>query len=449
MMRALYSGVSGLRVQQTKLDVISNNISNVNTIGYKSQSASFSDILSETLSGATGSTSTKGGTNAIQVGLGVSLASIDTLMTTGSTQSTGNSTDLSIGGDGFFIVQGGARDEYQFTRAGNFGVDESGDLTVNGYLVCGWQQYTVDADGNYVYDEQQSVEPINLFADDYNGNKKIMAAQATTGGTLSGNLDPSKTAQGTALDDIDTTDPTVDMTTTMEVYDAQGNSYDIQVNFSKCYVDTSDPNNPVTSWYWEIESSDSNLTAGGSGYLQFDQNGNLITTDQTNFPTTATVTLTPSGTGTAPFTVNLDMSEISTYTSSDSNKITVVTDGYEAGTLQDYTIGTDGVITGVYSNGETQAIGKLALAVFSNPTGLEKLGSGLYVASANSGDFTGGVSAGSAGSGALSSGTLEMSNVDLAQQFSEMMIAQRAYQANSKVISAVDEILQTLVNLIR
>jgi flagellar hook protein FlgE len=448
MMRALYSGVSGLRIQQTKLDVISNNISNVNTIGYKCQNANFSDLLSQTLRGATGGSSNKGGTNAMQVGLGAVLASINTLMTPGSTQSTGDSSNAAIGGDGFFIVKGGTVGEYQFTRAGNFGVDSKGNLTVNGYKICGWQQYST-ANGKQVFDEQMTVEPINLFSDSYNGNKRIMAAKATSNAALSGNLDPTKTAQGTALNGIGA-NPKVDMTSTMEAYDAQGNCYNVQVNFSKCFVDNTDPDNPITSWYWETNSSASNVGVTGSGYLKFDKNGALITTDSA-YPTTSQITLTPTGSnsGSAPFKVNLDLSKISTYKSSDTNKITATSDGYEAGSLQDYSIGADGVVTGIYSNGEKQLLGKLGMAVFSNPAGLEKLGGGIYATTANSGDYTGAVSAGSAGSGELSPGTLEMSNVDLAEQFSEMMITQRAYQANSKVISAADEILQTLVNLIR
>lgn len=452
MMRSLYSGVSGLRAQQTKLDVISNNIANVNTIGYKSQNVSFSDILSQTLSGATGAnaSSQRAGTNPVQVGLGVSISAINTLMSVGSTQTTGNSNDLAISGSGFFIVQGGSTGDYQFTRNGNFGVDESGNLTVNGYTVCGWSNYTESADGTFVYDTQRAVEGINLFSDIYNGNKQILGAQATTAATLKGNLDPSLEAQGDAIDDIGT-DYTADVTSTMTVYDNQGNSYDVQVNFSKCYIDSTDPDNPVTSWYWETDTSSTNLTVSGSGYLQFDQNGNIITTDPL-YSTTPQITLTPTGANasTAAFNVNLDISGVSTYVSSGTNGVTVPTiDGCEAGDLQDFTIGTDGVITGVYSNGLTQPLGMIALANFANPSGLEKIGENLYATTANSGDFTGGLAAGTGGTGKLSSGTLEMSNVDLAEQFSELMITQRAYQANSKVISAADEIMQTLVNLIR
>lgn len=449
MMLSIYSGVSGLTSQQTKLNVIANNIANVSTTGYKQQSVSFSDLLSQTISNASGSTATKGGTNPLQVGLGVSVAATNTLMAAGSAQATGNANDLSISGNGFFIVQGGGVSDYQFTRAGNFGVDEEGNLVVNGLKVCGWLDYELAADGSYVYDTQKTVEPINLFSDSYNGNKRIISAEATTAATLTGNLLPSYEAQGTALDDIGSSYSS-DVTTTMTAYDAQGNSYDVQVKFTKCYVDTTDPDNPVTSWYWETSSPDANLTAAGSGYIKFDANGKLITGD-TAYDATPGISLTPTGStaGAAAFTMSLDLSGIVTSTSSSTNGVSVSRiDGYEAGELQDYSISSDGVITGVYSNGQKQTLGMIALASFANAGGLEKIGDNLYATTANSGLFTGGVVAGTNGTGSLKSGTLEMSNVDLAGQFSEMMITQRAYQANSKVISASDEMMQTLINMV-
>ena len=450
-MASLYSGLSGLKAQQEKLDVISNNIANLSTTAYKAQSVTFSDLLSQTLSGATAASSTKGGTNAIQVGLGVSVAATTINMSIGSTQTTGNATDLSISGDGFFIVQGGTTGEYQFTRDGNFSVDASGNLTVNGYLVCGWQDYAVDDDGNYVFDTQKSVEAINLLSDSYNGNKKIIAPQATTAAALTGNLTPSADATGTALDDIGTVPDTASATTTMEVYDAQGNKYDVQVKLYKCYTDST---TNTTSYYWEVDSSDTSSLAvsGASGYVEFDSNGKIITTDTTNYNVTPTITLTPQGSyaGAAAFTVDLDLSNLSYYTASSNSGISVKSiDGYAAGELQEFSIGADGVIYGVYSNGESQPLGMIALAAFNNSSGLQKIGDNLYAATANSGAFTGGIAAGTGGTGSLSSGTLEMSNVDLSEQLSEMMVAQRAYQANSKVITTTDNMMEVVINMLR
>lgn len=453
MSTAMFSGVSGLKSQQTKLDVIGNNIANISTTGYKSQSVSFSDILSQTISSATApsTTSSRGGTNAIQVGLGVTVSSVSTNMDTGSTETTGNDMDVSIGGDGFFIVQGGTTGNYQFTRAGNFGVDSNGNLTVNGLTVCGWQEYSTDTDGTYTYNTQKTVEAINLFSDSVNGNKKVIAPDATSTATLSGTLLPTEDAQGTALTTIGTSPTDTDSTTTMSVYDAQGNSYDVQVKMTKCYTDTS---TGYTSWYWEAASSDSDLTVDtpASGYIAFDSDGKLVTTDTTNFATTPSITLTPdSSIGASAFTVTLDMSGLSSYTStsSTSSSVTATADGYASGELQGVSIGSDGVITGTYSNGQKQPLAMLALATFTNPEGLEKIGTNLYTTTVNSGSFTGGVAAGSSGTGTLSSGTLEGSNVDLAQEFSNMMITQRAYQANSKIITTSDEMMETLINLKR
>ncbi|SMC96160.1 flagellar hook protein FlgE [Sporomusa malonica] len=453
MMKSMYSAVSGLRAQQTKLDVIGNNIANVNTVGYKAQRATFSDLFSQVLSGASGPDGNRGGVNPKQVGLGAQVASLDMIMTPGGPQFTGNPLDLSISGSGFFIVQGGQRGDYQFTRAGNFGVDKAGNLTVGGMKVCGWQDYggKRQPDGSYVYDTQKPAEPINVFSDSYNGNKRIISPKATTKGALSGNLDPAKTAKGTALDAIGTPPSPADYTGTMTVYDALGNSYEVQAKFSKCYVDSTDADNPITSWYWEAKSADAKLDVTASGYIKFDKNGKIVSGD-TNFNTKPQITLTPKGAnaGAAPFTVNLDFSGVSTFNSSGSNEVkSSDVDGYAAGDLDDISIGDDGVITGVYSNGQKQPLGMLALATFDNPAGLEKIGGNLYVPTVNSGDYKGGVKPGTGGASMLSSSNLEMSNVDLAEQFSEMMITQRAFQANSKIITASDQLLQDLIGMVR
>ncbi|MBU2703567.1 flagellar hook protein FlgE [Sporomusaceae bacterium BoRhaA] len=566
MSSAMDSGVSGLKAQQTKLNIIGNNIANISTPGYKSQRATFSDIFSQTIRAATGpsASSGRGGTNPMQIGLGVNVSSINTDMSTGSTQSTGNNRDASIGGDGFFIVKDGNGSEYKFTRAGNFGVDKEGNLTVNGMKVCGWQQYTTDANGKITYNTQTAVQPINVFADGVNGNKKIIPPKASTIGVLSGNLDPTKTARGTSMHNIGVVPSTPDSLTTMTVYDAQGNSYDVQVKMSKCCTDAStggaatgsvvlanggytvtkdtgdqfklavdggaateitippgtyaspsafvaavntaissvpdlagkvtakltsdgklsfvsastggssaivvtDGTNTGamaayvgtatatvgvthtgnTSWFWQAASSSKDMTVGAPsfGYLEFDSNGKLLTTDAANFNAMPNITLRPTGSG--PITVKMDMSGISTYMNSGETKVTGGTDGYAAGDLDDFSIGSDGTIIGSYNNGQKQSLGMIALAQFTNSAGLEKVGDNLYTTTTNSGNFTGGVAAGSGGTGSLSAGTLEGSNVDLAEQFSDMMITSRAYQANSKIITTQDTMQETLINMVR
>lgn len=454
MMRSLFSGVSGLKVHQQKMDVIGNNIANVNTVGFKSSRVTFSDILNQTMSGATSADTTtgRGGTNPIQIGLGVGITSIDTINTAGSTESTGNITDLAISGNGFFIVRNGSNSTYQFTRAGNFTVDELGNLvTSEGLNVYGWLDYggVQQEDGTYIYDTDALVEPINIYSDAYNANKRIINAKATENATFEGNLDSGEDAQGDSLYDIGSTVPESQFSSTMSIYDSLGNEYEVEVEFVKCFVGTDTDGNAVTSWYWQIpDMDDLTISSGASGYITFDSNGDIIT-DDSSAPESVVLTVAPDGTvGAEDLTISIDFSNL-TMNSDESSVQTDTVDGYPPGTLSDYSIGSDGIIMGVYSNGQQQPLGMIALAVFENPSGLLKAGSNTYYATANSGDFTNGVKVGAEGSGSLSSGCLEMSNVDLSNEFSQLIITQRGFQANSRVITASDEMLQELVNLKR
>ena len=469
---SMYTAVSALKAQQTKLDVVGNNIANVNTIGYKGQNVSFSDLLSQTLSNSASanSASNRGGVNAQQVGLGVGLASVTTNMSTGSTEATGTASDLSISGSGFFIVEGAGSGTYQFTRAGNFGVDSSGNLVVDGSKVCGWEDYTKNSDGTYSFNTQGAVKALNLFTAADGTNKKIIKPQQTSYETLTGNLDPSATAQGTAVTTIGTVPTSPDSTTDMTVYDVLGNKYDVSLNISKCATgtvyDSSGNAIKVTTEYWDVSTSDSIITAAhstgktvtDSGYLAYDTNGKLLTGTYyltvggtaVEFSDSSSMTISPSSTSLNinSFDVKLNFKGISGYTNSSGYTVKASdSDGYASGDLEDFTISSDGIITGTYTNGQTQPLGQIGLAVFDNPEGLDKSGGNFYKVSSNSGRFTGGVIAGSGGSGELNSGTLEMSNVDLSAQFSEMMIAQRAYQASSKLISATDEMMKTVINM--
>ncbi|HYE83945.1 MAG TPA: flagellar hook protein FlgE [Clostridia bacterium] len=454
MMRSLFSGVSGLRAHQQKMDVIGNNIANVNTVGFKASRVTFSDILNQTISGATSpdSNTGRGGRNPIQVGLGVVINSIGTITTDGSTESTGYQNDLSISGNGFFIVRNGNEASYQFTRAGNFTLDELGNLvTSEGMNVYGWQDYggIQQEDGTYEFDTDKLVEPINLYSDAYNYNKKIIAAEATENATFKGNLDAAEEALGTALNNIGTTIPDPQFTTTLTAYDSLGNEYEVDVEFTKCFVDSTDADNPITSWYWQIQDSeDVTLGDDASGYIQFNSKGKIITGED-GYSTTPAVDFIPDAlTGAGGFPVKLDFSNL-TMNSQDSSIKSDDVDGCPSGTLEDYSIGSDGIIMGVYSNGKQQPLGMIALASFDNAAGLQKAGSNTYYATANSGDFTNGTMAGTDGAGTLNAGSLEMSNVDLSSEFSQLIITQRGFQANSRIITASDEMLQELVNLKR
>lgn len=446
MMGAFYSGVSGLKSQTYALDVISNNIANVSTTGYKAQRVSFSDLLSQTLSAATAPDGNLGGTNAEQIGLGVGINSTDINMTQGSSESTGVDTDVAISGDGFLVVQGGSQGQYQYTRDGELTIDSNGNITVNGYKVCGWDNYTESADGTYANNTDKSVAPLNIYSGtDASGNtvnKKIMAPEVTTTSTFSGNLPSSVTASTTASS-------ANSKTSTVSVYDAQGNEYDLSVTWSKTAVNS----DGTTDWTWTAATPATTAAAkislsNATGTLEFDSSGKIVTTKSADSATPA-ITITPASTvGTAAFTDTLNFTGLSTYNASSTtdSSIIVVTDGCPAGTLQSEAIGSDGTITGTYSNGKTQPLGQIAVADFTNSQGLNKIGSNLYATSNNSGAVTYNVP-GSSGTGTLSADTLEASNVDLANELSQMMITERAYQGNTKAISTADEMLQYLLQM--
>lgn len=452
MMRSMFSGVSGLRAHQTRMDVIGNNVANVNTVGFKSGRVTFQEIFSQTLrgAGAPDSTTGRGGTNPMQVGLGLGVGAIDTIMTRGSLQRTDNPTDLSIEGDGFFVVKGGVNDTFKFTRAGNFGIDKLGNLVTGGGLnVYGWQKYTRLDDGTYKFDTEQPIEPINLYSDDSNKNKRIIAAKATENAAFSGNLDASKSVAASA------TAPTSDDTFTapFTVYDKLGNPYKINLQFWKTGADA----NGST---WTLKVPDGNgYVAGGFGSgatlptIHFLADGSIDPTSLTTI-TNTTITASSGGTtpvnnsGTGPINFKIDLSKLTTYSADSSVKATNV-DGYSTGSLVTFNIGSDGMLTGIYSNGQQQPLGLVGLAGFENPAGLQKVGDNLYIPTTNSGDFKKAVKANSEGVGSLSPGTLEMSNVDLSKEFTDMIVTQRGFQANSRIITTTDEMLQELVNLKR
>lgn len=474
-MRSMFSSVSGLKSHQTKMDVIGNNIANVNTVGFKASRATFAEIFAQTISGAgapdpnTG----RGGMNPVQIGLGMNVNAIDTLMGRGSLQRTDNPTDLSIEGEGFFIVRNGNEGTNMFTRAGNFGIDKLGNLvTAQGLNLMGWQDYTVDDDGNYVFDTQKEIMPLNLYEDDYNNNKRIIAAQVTSKAVLSGNLDATEEPIGSEDRIIDNdnngipdgeddgegnpTDLDAHFIVPLTVYDDLGNEYKLNVSFWKSHVGEDGNDEPETTWYYRVSADSATLDndgedggdedAGATGYITFDNKGKMKSTGADVAPQ---IQLTPgANVGADAFTFELNLQRLSMYADDSSVKPTQV-DGYKPGTLESFSIGADGILTGVYSNGRQQPLGLVALAVFDNAAGLQKAGSNLFIPTTNSGDFNRAYKPGTEGAGSLNPGTLEMSNVDLAQQFTEMIVTQRGFQANSRVMTAADEILQELTNIKR
>jgi len=435
MMRSMFSGVSGLRAHQTRMDVIGNNVANVNTVGFKSGRVTFQEIFSQTLKGASSpdSATGRGGTNPMQIGLGLGVGAVDTITTRGSLQRTDNPTDMSIEGDGFFICKGGANDTFKFTRAGNFTIDRLGNLvTGSGLNVYGWQ--ALKSDGSGEFDTEKPIEPINLYTDAYR-NKRIIAAKATSKAQLSGNLDASMTAvcAGAPTDEQMFTVP-------MTVYDSLGNDYKVDVRFWKISATAAG-----SQWHWEIPSTAGEYTtATASGTIGFDANGII---DPDTLPTAPVVFTPDTSTGTGAFNVTLDFSKITSFAADNSVKPQSV-DGYPSGSLVSFSVGSDGVLTAIYDTGQQQSLGLLAISGFENPAGLQKVGDNMYIPTTNSGDYKA-VKAGSNGVGTLNPGTLEMSNVDLSKEFTEMIITQRGFQANSRIITTSDEMLQELVSLKR
>lgn len=387
MLRSLYSGISGLSSHQTMLDVTGNNIANVNTAGFKGSAVRFQDSLSQLMVAAGTPAALAGGTNPAQVGLGVQVAAIQTNFATGSAQTTGRAGDLMIAGDGFFAVRAGG--ETLYTRAGGFSFDAAGKMvTPDGAIVQGW----VAGPGGV----NTGQAPVNIVLP----QDAVSAAQATTTAGVTGNL-PSDAAAGEEI--------VRDIT----VYDAEGVASSLSLTFTR------------TATGWDVVEAGS----GATGSLTFTdgiQNGAL--------------TLNAGG-------IDVDLGEVTGYAELKTIAITEQ-DGAAAGTLQAYGITKDGSVIGTFSNGRTETLAKIAMATFTNPEGLEKAGSNAYRVSVNSGAAQIG-EPGQAGFGSLVSGALEMSNVDLSQEFTNLIIAQRGFQANARIITTSDEVLQELTQLKR
>ncbi|BBE21619.1 flagellar hook protein FlgE [Arthrobacter sp. MN05-02] len=390
MLRSLYSGISGLRSHQTMLDVTGNNIANVNTTGFKASATQFQDTLSQMTQEGGAPQEALGGTNPAQVGLGVQVAGIVTNFSQGSAQATGRATDMMISGDGFFITRLGG--ETLYTRAGAFTPDAEGRLvTPDGSLVQGWPA----VDG--VVQQGAVVGDLRM------PKGAVSPAQATTTARVTGNL-PSDAAVGTQI------------TQEVEVYGADGAARDLTLTFTRSAAG------------WNVAGQDGN-GATGAGQL-------VLPNGQAS-----------AGSSVAVGGIAVDLSAVTGFAELRTVSISE-RNGRTAGTLDSFTVGADGTLIGAFSNGSRQPLGRVALAGFVNPAGLEKAGGSSYRATANSGAAEIGT-AGSNGLGSLDGGTLEMSNVDLSQEFTNLIVAQRGFQANARIITTSDEVLQELANLKR
>jgi len=466
MMRSLFSGVSGLQNHQTRMDVIGNNISNINTTGFKRNRVNFQDILYQQLNGASRPTEDLGGINPKEVGLGMSIAAIDTIHIQGALQTTGVQTDLAIIGNGFFVLDD--RGTQLFTRAGAFSIDADGIMVnqANGMRVMGWMAREME--GVSVLDISSPVEQLVIPI----GGKD--PAKETSIINFACNLDkrtPELAEDATGRQILDGT-----WNTTIDIYDSFGDKHVLQVAFTRVPGTANswnanvnvDPQNEVPTNATIGFGAEAPAAGGPTTFVvNFSNNGTLLSAEdgagnvsgasgQVQMNVAYDVqTATPNEDGTPvrqEFILDLGQvggftRSITQYAEASSSKM-VEQDGHTMGYLDNFTIDTTGVITGIYSNGSTRTIGQVALASFPNQGGLEKTGDNAFRVSNNSGAANIGPS-GIAGKGKIIAGTLEMSNVDMADQFVDMIVTQRGFQANSKTIQTADQLLQELLTLKR
>ncbi|MCC7364254.1 MAG: flagellar hook protein FlgE [Dehalococcoidia bacterium] len=427
MMRALFSAISGMRNHMSYMDVVGNNIANVNTIAYKSSRVTFQDILGQTIKGASSPQNGRGGTNAAQIGLGMNLGGIDNIMTQGSLQSTGKLTDFAIQGDGFFVVSDGQREFY--TRDGAFDIGVDGGLVnpVTGLRVMGWS-----ADSTGFVDVEGPLTALEIPF----GTR--ISAQPTTSMKLTGNLDAGTPTYSAGPPIVGV------VNTTITAYDALGNAHTVKLEYRK--------NAAANTWdvVGTFDDGDADTTADDAatiapGQIVFDGTTGNLTTPASGLINITLPTL--PGDAAEPLAFDVDMSAFSQFAGQSQVNLSTQ-DGFPAGALVSFAVGSSGEISGIYSNGSNRVIGQLALATFVNPGGMQRAGQNLWTPSANSGDAIVG-QPNSNGRGTVNTGTLESSNVDLALQFTNVILAQRGFQSSSRVITASDQLLQDLVNIIR
>jgi flagellar hook protein FlgE len=415
MISSLFAGISGLNANATAMTVIGDNIANVNTIAYKSNDISFSNVLSTSLTGSSSS----------DIGRGVEVWNTNGLWTQGSLESTGSTTDLSVNGIGFFIVADDANARY-YTRAGQFHMDELGDLVNPDDLhVMGYEiNPTTGALG--------SLSSISIPGD------RVSAPNETTEFSFDINFDAG--AQ-----------PADEYAASQTIYDSLGNAIELTLTFTN-----------QASGQWECEASIP-VSVGGAAPnvlidgaqvldLEFDADGIMIDPAPPDDPV---LTITLVNGASTPQTVDWDIfdslgasnDDLTGYANPSSTTFQYQ-DGYPSGSLRGVSVAEDGTVSASYSNGQLVPVYMLALADFPSYEGLTKMGGNLYAESLDSGQVLPGIP-GNGRLGNISPNTIEMSNVDLAQEFVNMITTQRAFQANSKVITTSDEILAELINIKR
>ncbi len=489
MMRSLFSGVSGLKVHQTKMDVIGNNIANVNTIGFKSSSVTFSDVFYQTTQHATGPNAETGATgrNAMQIGLGSNVASITSAITVaGASQRTDNPFDVMIEGDNFFIVNSGGSN--YFTKSGSFNIDAGGTLcTSYGASVMGWQVDPNDETKTVA----DAVSPLRIMAPENMYAEPV----GTTEAYISGNID-SKDTQLTSetgrminvtfFDKLghsytadlvvkQAEDPTSTYTISVkDITDEDGQSIFVTKSVDPVTGETNYTQSEITSFSFggqtatigEINEEDGSFTiemeaptisfsASTGAFVGY--NGEDLASNLEAGLRGLVLDLNGDSTDPSPFEdVNIDFTSVTMYSTSGSSSLEAAKGsllglgaGRQVGNLTGVSIDASGKIYGKYDNGDSRLLGQIAVASFANPAGLEAVGNSMFAATQNSGEFDGIGQDPTKGGGSLSTGVLEMSNVDLSQQFTDMITTQRGFQANSRIITTSDTLLEELINLKR
>lgn len=412
MQGALFSAVSGLSANSNAMSVIGNNISNSNTTGFKSNRVLFSDVLAQEVSAAGGQA---------QIGRGVNTAKVSTDFSPGDFRETGSSTDLAIDGSGFFIMGNPDSKEVQYTRDGSFDFNTQGYLENNsGHRVQG---YRLDANGNSAGD----LTDVRVDMAD------SIAARQTANVDLATNLNAN--AEAIEEFEIDNPNETSNFTSSVNVYDSLGQEHSLTTYFTKTDDNKWDFNTVADAA--ELDNPDSNPVMTGS--IEFDENGEVKDIDGN----TTKEFLWNNGTAEQEINFNFDLTQYS----GQSEMVRQEQDGYASGSLTGVSFDQDGQLIAKYSNGMNQTEYRLALAQFANADGLRKAGNNLFSATAESGQP--GIALAGDAAGSIRSNSLEGSNVDIAKQFTDMIITQRSYQANARIIDTTSDMMQEVINLAR
>ena len=405
--------LSGLVASEAQLQTVSNNLANLDTVGYKDQSTSFSDLFAQ-------SSALNGANDPLQQGLGVVASQTVSNFTNGTPTSTGVNSNMAISGNGFFVIRNKAG-VTEYTQAGDFTTNAKGQLTdPNGDLVMGYPAV------NGVVSTSSPLQPLSI------NQGQVVPASATTNFNFSLNLDAAASTTGSASTYSNTT----------QVFDSLGNPQELSINYT---------NTGPNTWSYSVNLPTSATGAAStqvaSGTLSFNSSGQLVS------PTGSIAISIPSLTdGAAPMNITWNLNDSSgnptlTQTSAASGVSNLTQNGFASGTLSNYSVSSDGTIEGTFTNGQNLALGQVVLANFANPQGLSLVGRNAFQATFGAGVAQIGT-AGSGGLGTITGGSIEASNVDVATEFGKMIVAQQAYQANAKTITTMDQLVQTTMQML-